>query len=83
MILGDEDYDVNVSNERLEEIMADLEHQKWYHGRMTRDDAEQLIRKKGQFLIRQSTHLKNQFVLSALADDEIKHVCLVNEDGTV
>lgn len=63
--------------------MSDLKHQKWYHGQMTRNDAELLIQKKGQFLVRQSINLKNQFVLSSFNNNEVKHVCLVNDDGTV
>lgn len=63
--------------------MSDLECQKWYHGQMARIDAESLIQKKGHFLVRKSVHLKNQFVLSAFDNSEIKHICLVSDDGTV
>lgn len=74
---------VEVSEARLQQITRDLRRQSWFHGELERTAAESLLSYDDQFLVRQSPNMLNQFVLSGIHNNAIKHICLVGQDGKV
>jgi hypothetical protein len=77
------DISVQITPERYKELTRDLNAQNWYHGTLPRLKADALIRMNGQFLVRQSPNIPDQFVLVGMFDDNVRHVCLVSKDGKV
>ncbi|KAJ8953286.1 hypothetical protein NQ318_015868 [Aromia moschata] len=64
--------------------IADLESEIWFHGRISRAEAESLLQKDGDFLVRESTNtLERQFVLSGMQDNNKKHLLLIDPEGVV
>ncbi|RDD40386.1 SHC-transforming protein 1 [Trichoplax sp. H2] len=63
--------------------LAKLQRELWYHGGLSRGDAEKLLQKNGQFLVRQSVNNPMQFVLSGMIDNVPHHVLVTNEQGIV
>lgn len=55
----------------------------WYHGALPRKQAEKILQKDGDFLVRKSSTDQNQFVLSGRQNGVIKHLLLVDPDGIV
>ncbi|KAL5005069.1 hypothetical protein ScPMuIL_018525 [Solemya velum] len=55
----------------------------WYHGQLSRKDAEKLLIQNGDFLVRQSSNDPNQFVLSGRENGHIKHLLLIDPQGVV
>ena len=55
----------------------------WFHGSMSRKESEQLLTQDGDFLVRESSSTKGQFVLSGLQDGQFKHLLLVDPNGVV
>ncbi|TNN81759.1 SHC-transforming protein 3 [Liparis tanakae] len=60
----------------------ELEGQTWYHGKMSRRDAEQLLREDGDFLVRKSTTNPGSYVLTGMHNGLAKHLLLVDPEGT-
>uniref|UniRef100_F6RER1 Uncharacterized protein n=1 Tax=Ciona intestinalis TaxID=7719 RepID=F6RER1_CIOIN len=60
-----------------------LQSKPWFHGHVTRKEAEQLLSHDGDFLVRESTTTKGQFVLSGVQDGQYKHLLLVDPNGVV
>lgn len=63
----------------LEELKAEL----WYQGQMSRKEAEGLLKRDGDFLVRKSTTNPGSFVLTGMHDGQAKHLLLVDPEGTV
>ncbi|XP_068191237.1 SHC-transforming protein 3 [Antennarius striatus] len=61
----------------------ELEGQTWYHGIMSRRDAEKLLKDDGDFLVRKSTTNPGSYVLSGMHNGLAKHLLLVDPKGTV
>uniref|UniRef100_A0A8C2XHS6 SHC adaptor protein 3 n=1 Tax=Cyclopterus lumpus TaxID=8103 RepID=A0A8C2XHS6_CYCLU len=61
----------------------ELEGQTWYHGKMSRRDAEKLLKEDGDFLVRKSTTNPGSFVLTGMHNGLAKHLLLVDPEGTV
>lgn len=61
----------------------ELEGQTWYHGKMSRRDAEKLLRNNGDFLVRTSTTNPGSYVLTGMHNGLPKHLLLVDPEGTV
>uniref|UniRef100_A0A4W5LHB1 SHC adaptor protein 3 n=1 Tax=Hucho hucho TaxID=62062 RepID=A0A4W5LHB1_9TELE len=61
----------------------ELEGQAWYHGEMSRRDAEKLLVDDGDFLVRKSTTNPGSYVLTGMHNGLAKHLLLVNPEGTV
>ncbi|XP_056288843.1 SHC-transforming protein 3 [Pseudoliparis swirei] len=61
----------------------ELEGRTWYHGKMSRRDAEQLLREDGDFLVRKSTTNPGSYVLTGMHNGLAKHLLLVDPEGTV
>ncbi|KAM9306356.1 SHC-transforming protein 3 [Pholidichthys leucotaenia] len=61
----------------------ELEGQAWYHGKMSRRDAEKLLQDDGDFLVRKSTTNPGSYVLTGMHNGIAKHLLLVDPEGTV
>lgn len=61
------------------EPKAHLLKQEWYHGSISRTEAENLLKfmKKGSFLVRRSEKLKGQYLLSLKTSRGVMHVKIV------
>ncbi|KAI5086116.1 SHC-transforming protein 2 isoform X2, partial [Silurus meridionalis] len=55
----------------------------WYHGRMSRRDAEKLLLHDGDFLVRDSATNPGQYVLTGMHCGQPKHLLLVDPEGVV
>lgn len=75
----------HLTNGRKREIdhLVDLHKEIWYHGEITRAEAEKLLKKDGDFLVRKSPNSEGQFVLSGMQDNTKKHLLLVDPEGIV
>ncbi|KAM4629193.1 SHC-transforming protein 2 isoform 2-T2 [Polymixia lowei] len=60
-----------------------LRREAWYHGRMSRRDAEKLLVRDGDFLVRESTTNPGQYVLTGMHCGLPKHLLLVDPEGVV
>ncbi|MED6264603.1 SHC-transforming protein 3, partial [Characodon lateralis] len=61
----------------------ELEGQTWFHGKMSRRDAEKLLKNDGDFLVRTSTTNPGSYVLTGMHNGLAKHLLLVDPEGTV
>ncbi|TDH02118.1 hypothetical protein EPR50_G00169840 [Perca flavescens] len=61
----------------------ELQGQTWYHGKMSRRDAEKLLKEDGDFLVRKSTTNPGSYVLTGMHNGLAKHLLLVDPEGTV
>ncbi|XP_056366643.1 SHC-transforming protein 1 isoform X4 [Oenanthe melanoleuca] len=64
------------------QVVASMEEQlrrePWYHGKMSRKEAEKLLKVNGDFLVRESTTTPGQYVLTGLQGGQPKHLLLVD-----
>ncbi|XP_038628898.1 SHC-transforming protein 2 [Tachyglossus aculeatus] len=60
-----------------------LRQEPWYHGKMSRRDAEKLLRADGDFLVRDSITNPGQYVLTGMNGGQPKHLLLVDPEGVV
>ncbi|XP_059399125.1 SHC-transforming protein 2-like [Carassius carassius] len=60
-----------------------LRREMWYHGRMSRKDAENLLARDGDFLVRDSATNPGQYVLTGMQCGLPKHLLLVDPEGVV
>lgn len=64
--------------------IGQLESEIWYHGPITRAEAECLLQKDGDFLVRESTNtVEKQYVLSGMQNNNKKHLLLIDPEGVV
>ncbi|NWV53019.1 SHC3 protein, partial [Daphoenositta chrysoptera] len=61
----------------------ELSSEPWYQGEMSRKEAEQLLKKCGDFLVRKSTTNPGSYVLTGMHKGQAKHLLLVDPEGTV
>uniref|UniRef100_A0A8B9GIE5 SHC adaptor protein 3 n=1 Tax=Amazona collaria TaxID=241587 RepID=A0A8B9GIE5_9PSIT len=64
-------------------VAEDLKAEPWYQGEMSRKEAEELLKKCGDFLVRKSTTNPGSYVLTGLHNGQAKHLLLVDPEGTV
>ncbi|CAH2274017.1 SHC-transforming 4 [Pelobates cultripes] len=64
-------------------LCASTQREDWYHGKMSRKIAENLLINDGDFLVRESTTSACQYVLSGLHGGQHKHLLLVDPEGKV
>ncbi|XP_036598224.1 SHC-transforming protein 3 [Trichosurus vulpecula] len=64
-------------------MMEELKAEPWYQGEMSRKEAEQLLKKDGDFLVRKSTTNPGSYVLTGIHNGQVKHLLLVDPEGTV
>lgn len=60
-----------------------LIHQSWFHGKVERIEAEALLEKDGDFLVRESKTKEGHYVLTALVGKQPQHLVLVDPHGKV
>ncbi|CAG0913595.1 unnamed protein product [Notodromas monacha] len=68
----------SVSSQREE-----LSKEPWYHGPISRKEAEALVCQDGEFLVRESVGSPGQYVLTGMQNDQRKHLLLVDPEGVV
>ncbi|XP_032760012.1 SHC-transforming protein 4 [Rattus rattus] len=71
------------SSHALPHIKQQLWSEECFHGRLSRGEAERLLVKDGDFLVRESVTSPGQFVLSGLQGGQAKHLLLVDPEGKV
>ncbi|XP_041106205.1 SHC-transforming protein 3-like isoform X3 [Polyodon spathula] len=64
-------------------VKEELKSEPWYHGEMSRKEAEQLLKNDGDFLVRKSTTNPGSYVLTGMHNGQSKHLLLVDPEGTV
>ncbi|XP_062452071.1 SHC-transforming protein 2 isoform X2 [Rhea pennata] len=60
-----------------------LRREPWYHGKMSRRDAEKLLQMDGDFLVRDSITNPGQYVLTGMQGGQPRHLLLVDPEGVV
>ena len=55
----------------------------WYHGPITRQIAEHLLKCDGDFLVRESNGSPGQYVLTGMKSAQPKHLLLIDPEGVV
>jgi len=63
--------------------LASLAQQKYFHGMLSRVDAEALLVRDGEFLVRKSAKKVGQYVLTGMANSKPQHLLLIDKDGKV
>ena len=63
--------------------LGPLTQQQYFHGAMSRVEAEALLMKDGEFLIRESTKKPGQYVLTGMAAGKSQHLLLMDKEGRV
>ena len=68
--------------------MSDPNAQPWFHGRISRDESEKLLKEtsvqNGKYLLRESTSQLDSYVLSVCYNGSVVHYQILrNRDGTV
>ncbi|KAG8130747.1 hypothetical protein E2320_017330 [Naja naja] len=64
-------------------VAEELSVEPWYQGDMTRKEAEHLLKKSGDFLVRKSTSNPGSYVLTGLQNGQAKHLLLVDPEGVI
>lgn len=75
-------HDLTVHNENPQKRVTPL-FEEWFHGNLSRKEAEKLLVNDGDFLVRQSSADTEQFVLSGREHGVVKHLLLVDPEGVV
>ena len=60
-----------------------LRESEWFHGQISRAEAELLLEDEGDFLVRESKSQPGQFVLSGVQNGHARHLLLVDPNGQV
>lgn len=60
-----------------------LKHEVWYHGSVSRSEAESMLTKDGDFLVRESQGTPGQYVLTGMNNGISKHLLLIDPEGVV
>lgn len=60
-----------------------LQREVWFHGPVSRQDAETLLTRDGDFLVRESQGSPGQYVLTGMQGGVKKHLLLVDPEGVV
>ncbi|XP_060867330.1 SHC-transforming protein 1 [Metopolophium dirhodum] len=72
-----------VDHEPLPVMVPKLQDEIWFHGSITRQHAEALLKHDGDFLVRESQGSPGQYVLTGLQGDVKKHLLLIDPEGAV
>jgi len=73
----------NKNEKNCSKIDEKLEKMRWFHGLLTRDNAEKLLVKDGDYLVRETNKAERQYVLSGRYKGECRHIFLVDPSGVV
>ncbi len=63
--------------------LSPLPHQNYYHGPLSRVEAEALLVRDGEFLVRESSKKPGQYVLTGMALGKAQHLLLMDKHGKV
>ena len=84
---GNNDTNLNVSGNKRQHVIMPIDDKldimPWFHGLLTRHDAENLLVKNGDFLVRETNKVERQYVLSGRYKNECRHIFLVDPSGVV
>nr|2KK6_A Chain A, Proto-oncogene tyrosine-protein kinase FER [Homo sapiens] len=61
--------------------MKPLAEQDWYHGAIPRIEAQELLKKQGDFLVRESHGKPGEYVLSVYSDGQRRHFIIQYVDN--
>ncbi|XP_022529927.2 SHC-transforming protein 1 isoform X2 [Astyanax mexicanus] len=64
-------------------LAEQLQNEPWFHGPLSRRQAERLLSKDGDFLVRESGTTPGQYVLTGQQGGQPKHLLLVDPEGVV
>ncbi|XP_072317766.1 SHC-transforming protein 1 isoform X2 [Eucyclogobius newberryi] len=64
-------------------LVEQLQCETWFHGSMSRREAERLLTRDGDFLVRESGTTPGQYVLTGQQGGQAKHLLLVDPEGVV
>ncbi|XP_072536554.1 SHC-transforming protein 1 isoform X2 [Salminus brasiliensis] len=64
-------------------LAEQLQNEPWFHGPLSRRQAEKLLSKDGDFLVRESGTTPGQYVLTGQQGGQPKHLLLVDPEGVV
>ncbi|KAK1795476.1 hypothetical protein P4O66_010650 [Electrophorus voltai] len=64
-------------------LAEQLQNESWFHGPLSRRQAERLLSRDGDFLVRESGTTPGQYVLTGQQGDQPKHLLLVDPEGVV
>ncbi|KAG5682612.1 hypothetical protein PVAND_011955 [Polypedilum vanderplanki] len=77
-----ENFNIITKLSKTEENRRQLQNENWFHGAITRETSESLLKIPGDFLVRESNSLPGQIVLSCYNGSYI-HVTLTDSDGNL
>ena len=63
--------------------LGPLKKQNYFHGFLSRPEAERLLVEDGKFLIHESSKKPGQYVLTGMANGTIQHLLLMNKQGKI
>nr|CAG4648049.1 EOG090X098F [Moina brachiata]SVE93115.1 EOG090X098F [Moina brachiata] len=64
-------------------VEAQLAQEAWFHGPISRKEAEDMLKHDGDFLVRESQGSPGQYVLTGMQSGHHKHLLLVDPEGVV
>lgn len=64
-------------------LVQQLQCEAWFHGSLSRKEAERLLTQDGDFLVRESGTTPGQYVLTGQQGGQPKHLLLVDPEGVV
>lgn len=64
-------------------LVEQLQCEAWFHGSLSRREAERLLTRDGDFLVRESGTTAGQYVLTGQQGGQPKHLLLVDPEGVV
>ena len=74
---------MGIVHNNVNKIDEKLEKMRWFHGLLVRDQAEKLLVKDGDYLVRETNKADRQYVLSGRYKGECRHIFLVDPSGVV
>lgn len=76
-------FNIESASARVSNQRSQLLSEVWFHGFVSRQDAEALLTRDGDFLVRESQGSAGQFVLTGLQGGVKKHLLLIDPEGVV